>query len=74
MGSAVMLNQFGLGSEQSGPTVFEILSDDNETQINGLEHHRGLFEAYHYAQRFKVQNLRAVLLTRCRVCNVACSS
>ena len=67
-----MLNQFGLGSEGSGPTVYEILSDDSETQVDGVEHDRGLFAAYHHAQRFKVQSLRAVLLTRCRFCNAAC--
>lgn len=53
MNSAVMLNQFGLGSEGSGPTMYEILSDDSETQVDGVEHDRGLFAAYHHAQRFK---------------------
>ena len=56
-----MLNQFGLGSEGSGPTVYEILSDDSETH---LERDRGLFSAYHHAQRFKVG------ITRCRICNL----
>ena len=74
MESAVMLNQFGLGTEGSGPTMYAILTDDSETQIDGFEYHRGLFEAYHYAQRFKVQSVRSVLLTHCRICNVECSS
>ncbi len=64
MDSAVMLNQFGLGSEGSGPTVYEILSEDSETQIDGLERDRGLFSAYHHAQRFKVGS------TRCWICNL----
>ncbi|DBA71549.1 TPA: hypothetical protein ACH3X2_001022 [Trebouxia sp. C0005] len=53
MDSAVLLNQIGLGTEGSGPIVYEITSDDSETQIDGLEQDRGLFTAYHYAQRFK---------------------
>lgn len=73
MDSAVLLNQIGLGTEGSGPIVYEITSDDSETQIDGLEQDRGLFTAYHYAQRFKVQSLRAVLLTL-RICNVARTS
>lgn len=48
-----MLNQFGLGSEGSRPIVYEILSDDSETQVDGLEYGRGLFTAYHHAQSFK---------------------
>ncbi|DBA91120.1 TPA: hypothetical protein ACH3X1_016083 [Trebouxia sp. C0004] len=53
MDSAVMLNHVGLGSEGSGPTIYEILSDDSETQIEGLVHDRGLLSAFNYAQRFK---------------------
>lgn len=74
MDSAVVLNQVGLGSEGSGPTVYEILSDDSETHIDGFEHDRGLFAALHHAQRCKVQSLRTVLLARCRSCNAACTS